>query len=64
MSRCFAADGGEVLWWMIFDLGSVSGTYDDKSYTADELGVRHARVRYEGADGRGYLPIIGVLDNG
>ena len=63
---CCAADGGELLFWMIMSTDSITGTAADGStYTAQELGVNGARIRYEGTDGSsGYLPIIGVTSGG
>lgn len=63
---CRAADGGEMLFWMIMSTDSITGTaVDGSTYTAAELGVNGARIRYEGTDGSsGYLPIIGVTFNG
>lgn len=63
---CHAADGGEVLWWMVSSTASIKGTASDGTeYTAAQLEVNGARVRYEGADGTfGYLPIIGVASGG
>lgn len=54
------AEGGEVLWWMVDDLSSISAEKDGVSVTASELGVNAARVRYETADASGYLPVYGV----
>lgn len=63
---CRAADGGELLHWMIMSTDSITGTaVDGSTYTAAELGVNGARIRYEGTDGSsGYLPIIGVTSSG
>ena len=63
---CRAADGGELLHWMIMSTDSITGTaVDGSTYTAAELGVNGARIRYEGTDGSsGYLPIIGVTFGG
>ena len=66
---CRAADGGELLHWMIMedDLFTVNDK-DGKPYatgTAEALGVNGARIRYEGTDGSsGYLPIIGITSGG
>lgn len=58
---CRAADGGEVLWWMVSSTSSIEGTANDGTkYTAADLGVTGARIRYEGNGNSGYLPIIGV----
>lgn len=63
---CRAADGGELLHWMIMSTEFITGTaVDGSTYTAAELGVNGARIRYEGSDGTsGYLPIIGVTSSG
>ena len=63
---CRAADGGELLHWMIMSTDFITGTaVDGSTYTAAELGVNGARIRYEGTDGSsGYLPIIGVTSGG
>ena len=63
---CRAADGGELLYWMVMSTDSITGTDREGAvFTAAELGVNGARVRYEGEDGSsGYLPIIGVYSNG
>lgn len=58
-----AADGGEILWWMVEDLSQVSAVKDGQTVTAAELGVNAARVRYETADASGYLPIYGVAED-
>lgn len=59
--RCgaFADEGGELLWWMVGEAGGITGTDDDgKVYSATELGVQKARVRYDGAGGdSGYLTL-------
>ncbi len=62
----YAADGGELLYWMVMSTDSITGTAADGTvFTAAELGVTGARVRYEGDDGSyAYLPIIGVHQNG
>ena len=63
---CSAADGGELLYWMIMSTDTITGTaVDGSTYTAAELGVNGARIRYEGTDGSsGYLPIIGITSGG
>ena len=64
---CEAADGGEVLWWMIGDnYSSIEGTATDgTTMTAGELKVTDARVRYEGTDGsKGYLKLYGLDEGG
>lgn len=64
---CEAADGGEVLWWMIGDnYSSIEGTATDGTkMTAGELKVTDARVRYEGTDGsKGYLKLYGLDEGG
>lgn len=51
---------------MIMSTEFITGTaVDGSTYTAAELGVNGARIRYEGSDGTsGYLPIIGVTSSG
>ena len=66
---CEAADGGEVLWWMIGeDYSNITGTTTDgtTTMTAGELGVTDARVRYQDASGTtlGYLKLYGLDENG
>ena len=64
---CEAADGGEVLWWMIGeDYTSITGTTKEgDKMTAGELKVTDARVRYEGTDGsKGYLKLYGLDEGG
>ena len=64
---CEAADGGEVLWWMIGDnYSSIEGTATDgTTMTAGELKVTDVRVRYEGTDGsKGYLKLYGLDEGG
>jgi hypothetical protein len=65
-SVCRAADGGEVLWWMVSSTDSITGTgKDGVEYKAADLDVNGARIRYESTDGSsGYLPIIGVGSGG
>lgn len=59
-----AAEGGEVLWWMVEDLSSLTAEAKDGStVSAADLGVNAARVRYETADASGYLPIYAVADD-
>lgn len=67
-SVCGAAEGGEVLWWLVGkDYQSLSGTTEDgTTMTAGELGVTDARIRYTSDDGSssGYLTMFGVNDDG
>lgn len=67
-SVCGAAEGGEVLWWLIGDgYESLEGTTEDgRTMTAGELGVTDVRIRYESSDGSssGYLTLFGVNDDG
>ena len=48
---CRAADGGELLYWMIMPNDSFTVKYDDgREYakgTAADLGVNGARIRYQ-----------------
>ena len=63
---CEAAEGGEVLWWLVdVDYESIKGTYNDgTTVTAGELGVNGARIRYESTNGDyGWLPLFGLDEN-
>ena len=63
---CEAAEGGEVLWWLVdIDYKSIKGTYNDgTTVTAGELGVNGARIRYESTNGDyGWLPLFGLDEN-
>ena len=58
-----AAEGGEVLWWMVGkNMADVKGTTTDGStMSAVELGVTDARIRYEATDGSsGYLTLLSL----
>lgn len=65
--RSLWADGaGELLWWMISDVDGITAS-DDKGniYSANELGVNSARVRYDSQTGEsGYLTLWGLDENG
>jgi hypothetical protein len=66
---CRAADGGELLYWMIMPNDSFTVKNDDGSVyangTAAQLGVTGARIRCETSEGTvGYLPIIGIYPGG
>lgn len=66
---CRAADGGELLYWMIMPEDSFTVKKDDGTVyakgTAADLGVTGARIRCETKDGTvGYLPIIGIYPGG
>ena len=67
---CEAADGGEVLWWMVGeDYKNITGTTTDGSsttMTAGDLKVTDARVRYQDGSGNtlGYLKLYGLDSNG
>ena len=63
--NAFADEGGELLWWMISDIESISGKDKDGNvFYATELGVEKARVRYENQSGEyGYLPLWGLDEN-
>lgn len=65
-SRLLAADGGEVLWWMISSTDKITGTdVNGDTYTAAQLGVTDARLRYENTDGSsGYLPLMTLSADG
>lgn len=59
-----AAEGGEVLWWMVFDMSNVTAERaDGTTVTAADLGANAARIRYEGNGTSGFLPIYGVDAN-
>ena len=65
---CSAAEGGEVLWWMIGSdyETSISGTTKEGgTMTAGKLGVTDARIRYQDASGNtlGYLPLYALDGN-
>jgi hypothetical protein len=58
-----AAEGGEVLWWMVGkNMADVKGTTTDGSImSAVDLGVTDARIRYEATDGSsGYLTLLSL----
>ena len=61
---CEAAEGGEVLWWMVGeDYKSITGTVtsDGSTMTAEQLGVTDARVRWQdGSGNKGYLTLYGL----
>lgn len=64
---CFGSEGGEVLWWTVgTDYKNITGAGNDgKEYTAGELGVTDARIRYEAEDGStGYLTMLGLNEDG
>jgi hypothetical protein len=65
---CEAAEGGEVLWWMVGeDYTSITGTTKEgDKMTAKDLGVSDARVRYQDGSGNtlGYLKLYGLNSNG
>lgn len=62
----YAEEGGELLWWLISDTSKISGTDESgTTYTAADLGVTDARIRYSADDGSfGYLPLMGVAEDG
>lgn len=65
--HCDAAEGGEVLWWMVGDgYESIEGTTSQNTtMTAGELGVTDARIRYESESGeKGYLTLYGLGSDG
>jgi hypothetical protein len=68
---CEAAEGGEVLWWMVGEnYESITGTTTDGSgktitMTAGDLKVSDARVRWQDESGKyGYLTLYGLDSNG
>ena len=65
-----AAEGGEVLWWMVGkNMADVHGTTTDgRTMSAVDLEVTDARIRYEATDGSnqsGYLTLLSLnpVDN-
>ena len=66
---CEAAEGGEVLWWMVGeDYKNITGTITDGSsntMTAEQLGVTDARIRWQdGSGNKGYLTLYGLDADG
>ena len=64
---CEAAEGGEVLWWMVGEnYKSITGTTTDGSttMTAEQLGVTDARIRWENGSEKGWLTLYGLDANG
>ena len=65
---CEAAEGGEVLWWMVGeDYKSITGTVtsDGSTMTAEQLGVTDARIRWQDESGKfGYLTLYGLDADG
>lgn len=65
---CRAADGGELLYWMVMPSTEITVKYDDSSTTGsiESFDVNGARIRYQTEDGTssGYLPIIGIYPGG
>ena len=63
---CSAAEGGEVLWWMVGDnLDAITGTTkEDNTMNAGQLGVTAARVRWENGSEKGWLTLYGLDANG
>ena len=59
---CEAAEGGEVLWWLIgTNYESIKGeTAQGTTMTAEQLGVNGARVRYDSDSGSGYLTLYAL----
>jgi hypothetical protein len=67
---CRAADGGELLYWMVMPSTEITVKYDDSSATGSiqSFDVNGARIRYqyqtEDGTSSGYLPIIGIYPGG
>ena len=63
---CEAAEGGEVLWWMVGDdLDAITGTTKEGApMTAGDLGVKDARIRWENGSEKGWLTLYGLDSNG
>jgi hypothetical protein len=61
---CEAAEGGEVLWWMVGEnYESITGKTTDgsgKTMTAKDLGVSDARIRWQKGSDSGYLTLYGL----
>ena len=66
-TSCEAAEGGEVLWWLIDeDYANITGKTDDgREFTAEYLSVNGARIRYQSETGEvgGYLTLFGLDGN-
>ena len=58
-----AADGGEVIWWLVEDMGKITAEKDGVTYNAAAMGVNAARVRYQSGEERGYLSIYASVNN-
>ncbi len=57
-----AADGGEVIWWLMGDVNTITAEKDGKVYNAADMGVNAARVRYQDDSGvGGYLSIYAYV---
>lgn len=65
---CRAADGGELLYWMVMPSTEITVKYDDGSTkgSIESFDINGARIRYQTEDGTssGYLPIIGIYPGG
>ena len=63
---CEAAEGGEVLWWMVGEnYTSITGTTKEgDTMTAEQLGVTDARIRWENGSEKGWLTLYGLDANG
>ena len=59
-----AADGGEVIWWLMGDVNTITAEKDGKVYTAAEMGVNAARIRYQNDSESGYLTIYASASDG
>lgn len=55
-----AAEGGEVIWWLVEDMDKITAEKDGQTFTAEGLGVNAARVRYQNETEFGYLTLYGV----
>lgn len=53
-----AADGGEVIWWLVEDMDKITAEYN-----AVDMDVNAARVRYQSGEERGYLSIYASVNN-
>lgn len=59
-----AADGGEVIWWLMGDVNNITAEKDGETYTAASMNVNAARVRYQNDSERGYLTIYASASDG
>lgn len=58
-----AADGGEVIWWLVEDMDKITAEKDGQTYNAVDMGVNAARVRYQNDTEFGYLTLYAASEN-